>query len=276
MSASRIKNLILLILLLAALCLLIAVVPTRAAQKRSEQACMEQLTALLARYEITADAEALPESATLYTLELAQSDGAAAAAALLGQNAVREESSTRYESRYTSPAGTVTLTRGGTLEAAVSGRKAAGNVEKDAQKVLRAMGFSSASVQTVRTGDGQYTVTAGQSLLGTEVFSEGLRLFYENNSLCALEGVFYPGTEQLTRISERSCIGCADALVQLLACRNELGWVGSKILRARQGFLPAESASGAMRFVPCWCIETDTDTFYVNGISREVRSIDAG
>ena len=276
MSASRIKNLILLILLLAALCLLIAVVPTRAAQKRSDQARNEQLTQLLARYDISADAESLPESATLYTLELTQADAASAALALLGPDAAKEESSTRYESRYTAAAGTLTVTSSGTFEASVSGRKPAGNVEKDAQKILRAMGFQADSLQTVRTGSGQYTVTAGQSLLGTAVFSEGLQLIYENNTLCALRGVFYPGAEHLTRISERSCIGCADALVRLLACRNELGWVGSRILRVSQGFLPSESASGAMRFVPCWRIETDTDSFYVNGITREVRTIEAG
>ena len=276
MSASRIKNLILLILLLAVLCLLIAVVPTRAAQARSLYARNAELEKLLADYEISVEAALLPESATLYSLELAQTDAAAAAQALLGADAVREERSTRYESSYSAAAGSLTVTSSGAFEAVVSGRKPAGNIEKDAQKVLRAMGFQADDIRTLRTGDGQYTVTAGQSLLGAAVFSEGLQLFYEDNALCALRGVFYPGGEQLTRISETSCIGCADALVRLLTCRNELGWVGSKILRVRQGFLPSESASGAMRFAPCWRIDTDTDSFYVNGITREVRSIEAG
>lgn len=276
MSASRIKNLILLILLLAVLCLSIAVVPAKVAQARRESDRNEQLSDLFAQYNIAVDAQGLPKSVTLYSLELAQADANAAATALLGPDAVKEESSTRYESRYFSASGTVAITSSGEFHAVLSGRKPVRTAEKDAQKVLRAIGFQPDSLQTVRSEKGKYTVTAKQCLLGVAVFSDGLQLRYEDGALCSIEGTFYPGTENLTRISDETCINCADALVQLLACRNELGWVGSRILTASQGYFPSESASGAMRFVPCWRIETDTGAFLVSGITREVHRIEEG
>ncbi|MCQ2419714.1 MAG: hypothetical protein MJ118_01115 [Clostridia bacterium] len=276
MSASRIKNLILLILLLAVVCLLIAVVPARYARVQSRRAENELLAELLAEYGVTLDPDIIPESENLYAVELTQADAAAVAEALLGQDAERSEDSTRHESTFTGAAGSVSLNSSGAFSAALIGREHTGNVEKDAKKVLRAIGFQTDTLQTVRSDSGEYTVTAVQSLLGTAVFSDGLRLQYQNGALCAMEGVFFPESAEMTRISEQTCISCADALVQLLSCRNELGWVGSQIVRAVQGFFPSESASGAVRFVPCWRIDTDTDSFFINGVSREVRRIGEG
>ena len=276
MSASRIKNLILLILLLTVVCLLIAVVPIRYAQVQSRRAENEQLSLLLAQYDIALDPDIIPESEILYSVELAQSEPSAAAAALLGQDAVKTEDSTRYESTFTGAAGSVSFATGGAISAEIIGRERTGNVERDARKVLRAIGFQPDTLQTVRSAGGEYTVTATQSLLGTAVFSDGLRLQYQDGALCAMEGIFYPGTAEMTRISEQTCISFADALVQLLSRRNELGWVGSGVLRTTQGFLPSESASGAARFVPCWRIDTDTESFLINGITREVRRIEEG
>lgn len=276
MSASRIKNLILLILLLAVVCLLIAVVPARYARVQSSRAENEQLSQLLAQYDISLDPDIIPESQTLYSVELAQAEPSAAAAALLGQDAVKTEDSTRYESTFTGSAGSVSFATGGAFSAEIIGRERTGNVEKNAQKVLRTIGFQPDTLQTVRSAGGEYTVTATQSLLSAPVFSEGLRLQYRDGALCAMEGTFFTGTDEMTRISEQTCISCADALIRLLACRNELGWVGSRILQTTQGFLPSESASGAARFVPCWRIDTETESFLVNGITREVRRIGEG
>ena len=75
----------------------------------------------------------------------------------------------------------------------------------------------------------------------------------------------------ITRVSEEACISCADALTQILASRDALGWVGSQITGMQQGYLHSETATSALRFTPVWRVETDTAVFYVNGITREVR-----
>ena len=72
MSASKIKNLILLILLLGVLGLLPAVVPTQAARTGAERNVHEKLEELYSSYGLTLDASSLPDSQTLYAIELAK------------------------------------------------------------------------------------------------------------------------------------------------------------------------------------------------------------
>ena len=84
MSASRIKNLILLILLLGVLGLLPAVVPTQAARTGAERNVHEKLEDLYSSYGLTLDASSLPDSQTLYAIEIENPDASNAAQALLG------------------------------------------------------------------------------------------------------------------------------------------------------------------------------------------------
>ena len=109
-------------------------------------------------------------------------------------------------------------------------------------------------------------------MFGVPVFESALTFSYRNNTLYSVEGEFYPAGE-IVRVSESACISCADALVALLSSRDQLGWVGSEIVSCEQGYVHSETASSAMRFVPVWRVETDAGSFYVNGMTREVRQI---
>ena len=82
MSASKIKNLILLILLLGVLGLLPAVVPTQAARTGAERNVHEKLEELYSSYGLTLDASSLPDSQTLYAIEIENPDASNAAQAL--------------------------------------------------------------------------------------------------------------------------------------------------------------------------------------------------
>ena len=103
------------------------------------------------------------------------------------------------------------------------------------------------------------------------VFGAELTFTYRSGLLTQVSGLFYPDNGTISRISEQSCISCADALTQILASRDALGWVGSQITGMQQGYLHSETATSALRFTPVWRVETDTAVFYVNGITREVR-----
>ena len=111
-----------------------------------------------------------------------------------------------------------------------------------------------------------------QSLCGVPVFESALTFTYRNNALSRVDGTYYPAGE-IVRVSQRACISCADALVALLSSRDSLGWVGSEIVSCEQGYVHSETASSALRFVPVWRIETDAGSFYVNGVTREVRQL---
>ena len=87
MSASKIKNLILLILLLGVLGLLPAVVPTQAARTGAERNVHEKLEELYSSYGLMLNASSLPDSQTLYAIEIENPDASNAAQALLGSKA---------------------------------------------------------------------------------------------------------------------------------------------------------------------------------------------
>ena len=140
------------------------------------------------------------------------------------------------------------------------------------QRRLRGMGYTVWQTQpAVRQADGIYALGVEQALLGMPVFGGTLTFTYQDGALRAADGVFYPESGSIARVSEEACISCADALTQILASCDALGWVGSQITGMQQGYLHSETATSALRFTPVWRVETDTTVFYVNGITREVR-----
>ena len=272
MSGRRIKNLILLILALAVCFLLLAVVPGKLSAQREESALHRGLTELLASYGVSIDPALLTPGETLYAIELGEADASAAAEALLGEAAEADSSSTRYEILYSSDSGSVSFSRSGALHAELSAAVGGRSYEQDMQRRLRGMGYTVWQTQpAVRQVDGVYALGVEQALLGMPVFGGTLTFTYQDGTLRAADGVFYPESGSIARVSEEACISCADALTQILASRDALGWVGSQIIGMQQGYLHSETATSALRFTPVWRVETDTAVFYVNGITREVR-----
>lgn len=272
MSGRRIKNLILLILALAVCFLLLAVVPGKLSAQREESALHRGLTELLASYGVSIDPALLTHGETLYAIELGEADASAAAEALLGEAAEADSSSTRYEILYSEDSGSVSFSRSGALHAELSAAVGGRSYEQDMQRRLRGMGYTVWQTQpAVRQADGVYALGVEQALLGMPVFGGTLTFTYQDGALRAADGVFYPESGSIARVSEEACISCADALTQILASRDALGWVGSQITGMQQGYLHSETATSALRFTPVWRVETDTAVFYVNGITREVR-----
>ena len=249
MSASKIKNLILLILLLGVLGLLPAVVPTQAARTGAERNVHEKLEALYSSYGLTLDASGLPSSQTLYAIEIENPDVSNAAQALLGSKYTAGETAARMLASCTSELGSMQLSRAGELTARLTGATQAHDLARATRRYLRSMDFAVASVsEPLRESAGVYSVTAVQSLCGVPVFESALTFTYRNSALSRVDGTFYP-TGETVRVSESACISCAE------------------------GYVHSETAPSAMRFVPVWRIETDAGTFHVSGITREVRQL---
>ena len=270
MSVSRMKNLIILVLSICAACLLAVAVPNRLSQTHEQRRMLAELKTLYESYGLRIELDELPRSPTLYSVELSESGAQTAAQALLGQKAVQPDGGDRFESEYTSELGTLTLTRTGGFSAVLTGGAHVRNYEKSAAKLLHSMGFQFQQLSRRQTEAG-VTLEAEQTLLGVPVFGSGLTRSYADGQLQRVEGTFYTGSESITRVSEQQSITAADALTQLLAGRDALGWVGSQITGMQQGYLHSETATSALRFTPVWRVETDTTVFYVNGITREVR-----
>lgn len=271
MSTSRLKTMILLVLLVCALCLSAVAIPNRLAQTRERRQMLAELKELYAGYALTIELDELPQEATLYSVELSETGQQTAAQALLGTKVRADGGEDRFETVYASEAGTLHTTRSGGFDAALTGQVSVRNPEKAARKLLRSMGFAVGSLQR-RQEDAAVVFTAAQSLLGVEILKSGLEFCYRDGCLTAVRGTFYTGAEAITRVSEQPCISAADALTQLLSQRDALGWVGSSVTGLSQAYQPTDTAASGIRFVPVWIVRTDTGSFCVNAVTREVTA----
>mgnify|MGYP001038617942 CR=1 FL=1 len=215
MSASRMKNLILLILTLCALGLLCIVVPNRLAQTHEQRQMLQELKTLYESYGLSVLLDELPRSPVLYSVELSEDGAQTAAQALLGAKAAPAGES-GFESTYESELGTLHITRTGGFSAVMTGGSRVRSSEKAAEKLLRAMDFQYQTLTREQTETGAVQIRTSQTLLGVPVLGSQLALSYTDDCLTAVEGTFYTGGSSITRVSEQEAISAADALAQLL------------------------------------------------------------
>ena len=267
MPVSKLKNLAILILLLANLALLAMLVPSRLATRQEAEQMRASLSQLCAAQDVALDPDSIPDTASLYALELGEDAEAdlRAATALLGQEVLARDDSTRYQSLYSSADGTCQISRSGAFSAKLQNQPEDSDLTGATTRILKEMGFTAGRIEDpVRVRAGVYTVTAWQSVLDVPVLSGGLTLTYSNNCLTGIEGVFFTSTGQLTRVSEEVSISAADAVVAFLDARYDLGWVGSAIESVVQGYARSETAAAAaVHLTPVWRLETDTGVFQV-------------
>ena len=264
MGAAKVKNLALIILALLNCALLVLVIPMQMQERRQSWRTTQELRALYESAEVQLP-EKIPESRNLHALEatLDPEAAAAAAGAVLGGSVTA--SSESYLLQYHSPYGTCVIRRT-QMEADLEGRNVSGSGVKAVERLLEEMKLSGRAVE-----EGSGTVAAYQSILGTEIFSSRLIFSFEDGRLTGVSGTFCPVEATLVALGKEFCIPCTDALVAFLNARGETGWVGEVILSAEQGYLLADTASAAkLRFTPAWRLETDTGTYYVNGLTGEV------
>lgn len=274
MPVSKLKNLAILILLLADLALLMLVVPSRLSAGQETDTLRQSLCDLYARQDIDLSPEIIPDTVSLYTLELKESDEPAllAARALLGEELELQDDSSRYFSVYRSELGSCSISRTGEFSAQLTGQPEQRDPEHATRKLLKSMGFDHGKLpEAQRLRAGVYTITATQQVLGMPIFSAGLTVTWSNSRLTALEGTFFPGTDSLVRVSDTACLSAADALVAFLSARYELGWLGSAVTGMEQGYVRSETATAAaVRMTPVWRLDTDTGSFLINGVTGEV------
>ena len=275
MPASKLKNLVILILLLCNVFLLILVVPGRLAAQQQREALRNELVALYAGYGLTLPEGNLPEGQDLHLLE-AQYDAEVAltaARALLGEQVLSESESGSYQTTYTSSGGKCTIRRDSLSAALARGSAVSGSLRTATRKTLSHMGFAIDKLSSPVSEGAVNTLTARQSIAGAPVFSCELTFTYKASVLQSVSGGYCPASKTLTAIGTEVSISCADALVAFLNSMEQTGWVGSAITSIEQGYLLAESAGAStVQLIPVWRLDTDTGTFYVHGITREVSS----
>lgn len=271
MSAPKIKNLVLLILLLVNIFLLALVIPTRVEDLNREHHANAALIQLYENAGVTLREEDIPGTKPLYPadLSLAEPDLLAAVRGLLGQQLLTQTSGSSI--RYTSALGTAAYTKNGSFTAALKGA-AVTDPEADARKKLDAMGLSCGELRRESSGD-TVSYTACLTVGSSPILTHDLTFRYESDRLVSVTGLLLPAGEP-ARVGNQSTVTARDALTAFLGSRLETGWVGSHVQSATQGYaLSYDAAQNLWHLLPAWRITTDAGAYLVDGTTKTVTAL---
>lgn len=270
MEWSKIKNIILLILLGLNLFLLVIVASQELQAHQFRREARAEAVELLERNGIAVDPDRLPPDTSLpvQVLEEEESGTDALARALLGEDAVRQSGGVRQV--YTSPLGEMEAFSTGRFAADLTaGAQLLGESkpEQHASALLQRAGIQADFVES-GSAEGMLRLTYCQRWGDTPVFNAQISLTYAGGALRHMEGVLLPGESGAGR--EEETVTVATLLVRFLSQRNESGRMFSEI----QSMVPGYHLSATRPFTltPAWYITTDTGTYLLSALDGSLLS----
>lgn len=285
MGKTKLKNLILLLLVITNGLLIWIAMPLMDEEKTQQNLAGQQLETLYAAYGVAYDGEMAPEEETLYTVELTVdgSDELSLAQNILGENAELSPESTQQTQIFQSEDGVFTLSRDSSFSIQYAQQETTTQMETVVAERLTEMGVVGIIATPVRQAAGDYVVSVTQKLFYVPYLSSQLDFYFTDGVLyqCVGNGILgktdekggvVTGDNSFSRPDDQACISYVDAMVNFFASRNDLAWLGSSINQVSQGFIRADMASvTVLRLTPGWKISTDTGDFWVNGITGAVE-----
>ena len=268
MKTSRIKNIVIVILLLVNAFLLVLLLGRQNQQRIAYERSVEQLSLLLANNGIAFDTSLLPGNVSYPAAELSHDADAEAtfAYALLGDDAAAR--STGGSSVYESECGSLRFRANGAIEGTLN--LFVSNPIALCENIFRSCDYEmddTAYAHALTVSDsGSGTISALRSVDGLSVFAAPLSLTFENNALVAVSGSFLPSVTLAASAGDADAVS---ALVRFLDYRNSNGLVCTEITSLTYGYLLQSSAASA-KLSPAWHIATDVSEYYVNSVTGEI------
>ena len=269
MDRFRLKNIIILILVLVNACLLASLAQRRSAERETFRRTVEQLVELFEGDGMTLDPRAIsrdsPPSGVAFARDTERE--AAAAAFLLGKSPTVTDQGGGIH-HYTGAAGEAFFRSNGSFEA--SGVLAEKDAEDFCRDFCRAFSFVPPDVEP--DGDGSAVVSAAAVYGGLNVFNCAVTFTIEENVLTAVSGTLLPKNGVETGESgEEAPLSAAGALGAFQRMRRESVVVASSVTGTRLCYELLNSGA-AISLAPVWQIVTDTEDYYVNCSSAAVSA----
>lgn len=269
MAWSKLKNIIILILLLFNLFLLVLIAGQQMRTARYEADTLSQTVEALALNGIAVGEDALPGNMTLAPLTvLHDSTTEPSVARILLDNEDIISARSGALNIYSSVSGNLNFRSSGEFSATLSAPWTGfDSMEGHTAALLEQLSLSVWST-TVSLSD--YTVTAIPSLDGAPIFNAPVILTYNESVLLSMAG-YLPG--QAAPDSGQTAITVPTALIAVLEYVLEHGTVCRSIDRMTPGYTAAASLSDSVRLTPCWLVETDTANYYVDALTGAVTPV---
>lgn len=274
MSWTKLKNIIILILLLFNLFLLLLILGQQLRSDRYEADTLTQTLEALARHGITVEESGLPEQTDTPPLSVvcSSADQAEAARSLLndGSPVLSADGALTV---YRSPSGSVSFRSSGEFSASLPLPQTESSAETLLTGFLDQLGLSAwshtTSVSPVN-GIRSVSVSAIPLLNGVPVFNASITLTQTDGAPLTLAG-WLPGPAVPTTRQETP-ITLPTALVSVLEYVLDRGIVCRSIARITPGYT-ASSLADSLRLTPCWLVETDTANYYVDALTGAVTPL---
>lgn len=264
----KLKDLIILILLVVNGFLLVLVWSRRADSDQYERSALTQTIQVLERAGIRVDADALApaDALTLMAVDRDLEREAKLARALLDEQ-VEVENRGGGLYLYQGTLGQVSIRSGGELSAAFEDgeRWRTDRPEQHAAALLGKLGLKGERT-TVTQEDGQTVVRFRQIWNGAPVFSCEVSFYYQDGRLTALRGTLIMGSAGAAETSQ--VLTLPTALLRFSEAVGGTGDVCSEIRAMEPGWRGfAQSLSGGVRLTPVWLVSTDTAEYYLDSVT---------
>lgn len=274
MEWSKLKNIIILILLAANLFLLVMVNVQERGSAQYQEQTMTDMVSVLERNGIRLDRANIPMELELQpmTVERDQQSESGLASALLGKCDLSDLGSGRYA--YESGQGWAEFRSNGNFSftffegsqpAAESGEE-----ESHALATMEKIGFTGTVISREASG-GRLLLTLRQTWQGLPVLSCQVTLEYRNGCLQAIAGQRLMGVPQ-TGADKSELISAPTALLRFLNGITDLGDICSEITAMTPGYQLTASAD-ATRLIPVWCVTTDTGAYSLNALTGVLERV---
>ena len=279
MEWSKVKNIIILLLLLVNGFLLVLVVARHSGTDQYQRSALTQAVEVLEHNGIQVEQSALADAQGLSSQSVERSLDVeeALAAVLLGDTLTREDQGGGLYA-YRSELGQVSIRSGGAISArlAEDERWRTGDPQGHAASLLAGMGIQAQAVQANLDEEGTGSVRFRQLWQDVPVFSSHVTFTYRQGALASLSGVLLiqdPG--QVTAGAEAS-MTLPTALLRFLDGILANGDLCSSVQAMTPGWLMSQSFSGLVSLSPAWQVSTDMAQYYLNAVTGELTRTAAG
>lgn len=271
MEWSKLKNIILLILLTTNLFLLLLVGYRSWSTARYESGARSAALTLLAKNGIGMDKEALPRDILLSPASVSRdrSRETEQLSPLLG--AVTEQALGGGHFLYSGEKGQVYLRGRGEFSAALDSGAypLSGGMADHAREVLSLMGFEGRADDVSGTPE-EGVVTLIQLWEGAPVLNCTVQAIYRNGSLVAISGTQLSGPPVVTGSTQLSAV---TGLLRFLELFSDTGDVCSRVSVMRAGYLLSTGPSDPASLTPVWYFETDTGAYYLDVLANQLKKL---
>lgn len=268
---TKLKNIILLILVLTNLCLLALVGRQTVQSSRLQSQARENAILFLRERGVDVEDEIIPQRMEL-TPQMAERDLTAEAEAAAGllQGLVTAEARGGEVYRYYNENGAVQFHSDGTFSAQLRPElyPTGGDRAAACQRALERLGFNGQLLE--ENGD---EVTFRQIWDGAPLFSQQVTVVCQQGGVTAMNG----GRRLVGKPQEdaaRQTVTVATALVNFLNGVSTLGDVCNRIDGIEQGYVTSVSLSGAVTLTPVWRVTTDTGSYQLDTVSCTIVRVD--